>query len=242
MVWKNAERNLSGAACGLQQKAEPVLIWKCTTREKVRINCAWDKQCASMHACRASWTAVLTSKWHSKYACTWIYLDCNTVIYFCCTIEICMFNFVFDRKPKNGKCWIWWNAQNRKENTSCHSLPTSMITAWAADRQPNEMRNVVLQIVSQVAFPFNKAVKYSSDFGKKAERVLTWKCTTRELVRINCAWDRQCASMHAEQVEQQPGHQIGTASWMHLNLPRLQHCNIFLLYHWSLHVQFHIWQ
>ena len=32
--------------------------------------------------------------WHP--CCLWIYLDCNTVIYFCCTVEVCDFNFLID--------------------------------------------------------------------------------------------------------------------------------------------------
>ena len=35
--------------------------------------------------------------------------------------------------------------------------------------------------------------------------------------------------------------QIGVASLLSLNLPRLQHCNIFLLYRWSLRFQFLNW-
>ena len=35
--------------------------------------------------------------------------------------------------------------------------------------------------------------------------------------------------------------QIGVASLLSLNLPRLQHCNIFLLYRWSMRFQFLNW-
>ena len=42
--------------------------------------------CCLCKTCKRLWSSV----------CLWIYLDCNTVIYFCCTFEVCKINFIID--------------------------------------------------------------------------------------------------------------------------------------------------
>ena len=64
--------------------------------------------------CRHCLNNNLGSKWTWNRCCLWIYLDCNTVIYFRCTFELCIFQF------------LKWHAQiaevHGKSKTDCWSM------------------------------------------------------------------------------------------------------------------------
>ena len=67
--------------------------------------------------------------------CLWIYLDCNTVIYFCCTLEVCIFNFVIDT-PRKQRCKNALQASPIAPSPSAGGTKINQVKCWSVRKMP----------------------------------------------------------------------------------------------------------